>query len=99
MTIKTLTSQSYLATREGVVTGYVGPDAAKCFQAIVLTNALWLYAKHRMIANRHYTPMKMLAMASRFTDITYHRGQYEEAAFHVQRWADEMKAALPKMDE
>lgn len=99
MTTQTLISQSYLAMREGHITGYVGPDAAKCFQAIVIANALRLYAKHRMMANRQWTPTRMLAMATRFTGIAYRRGQYEEAAFHVQRWVDEMKAALPKVEE
>lgn len=41
------------------------------------------------------TISNMLAMATGYTGIKYKRGAYVQAAEDVQRWADEMKAALP----
>lgn len=100
MSTQTLTSQSYLATREGRVTCYVGPDAVKCFNAIILAHALKCYiTSERQITPKHWTALKMLKAATKFTGIEYKRGEQDKAARDVIRWADEMKAALPKVEE
>ncbi len=50
------------------------------FQAIAIRQALILYAKTGIKANRAYTPTAMLAAAQRITGKTFRRGQYIQAA-------------------
>lgn len=101
MPTQTPTSQSYLATREGLITGYIGPDAAKCLRALLLAEGLKLYAQTtgRVIILRQMTATRMLGAATAITAKRYKRGQQAQAAIDVQRWADEMKAALPRVEE
>lgn len=81
--------------KEGLVTAYVGKDAVSLFRARVIASALRLYAKTKIKANRAYTPKNMLAAATDITGKSYKRGQFEQAAADIDKWAAEMKAALP----
>jgi len=44
-----------------------GPQEVARFQAIVIKNALAMYRKTGMMANRSYTPKRMMAMAEKIT--------------------------------
>lgn len=78
-------------------TAFVGPDATNMIRATVLASALKLYALHKIIPTRGVTPTRMLAMASGYSGKRYKRGAYLEAAADVDRWAREMRAALPHL--
>ena len=90
---------SYLGVRDGQITSYVGEDATRAFQAIAVAHALRFYAKTGMKMNRMYTPTNMLKVASSITGKKYKARAYVEAADDLQKWANEMKAALPKVGD
>jgi hypothetical protein len=92
--MSTCNTQSHIEHGAGG-TSFVGPDAVSCFAAFALASGLRLYAKTGLRPNRAYTPSAMLAAASRITGKRYKRGQHELAAADVQRWAEEMRDALP----
>ena len=75
-----------------------GPDATRMMQAFVLASSLRLYAKTKMIPTRGVTITYMLNMAAQFSGKKYKRGQAELAAADVQKWAEEMRAAIPVED-
>jgi len=80
-------------------TMFVGPDAVRLVQALTLASALKLYALHKIIPTRGVTPTLMLAMASAVTGKRYKRGAYLTAAADVDKWAREMRDALPHLTE
>ena len=76
-------------------TSFVGSDAVKLLGAIALKQALAMYARNKMRANRHLTPGRMLEMATDLTGHPYKRGQHHQAAEDVADWIETMKAAMP----
>lgn len=86
---------SHIVARDGKCTTFVGGDAVNYVRAVMLASSLKLYAKCKILPTRGVTISSMLAMATGYTGIKYKRGAYVQAAEDVQRWADEMKAALP----
>lgn len=92
------TDNSRLETRDGRVVSYIGQDGITLFQAITLRSALRLWAEHRMLVNRQWTPTLMLTVAGRFSGKTYKRGEHALAAEDVQKWIDAMRAALPVVE-
>lgn len=76
---------------------YTGPDAVRLFQATVIKNALDLYDRTGMLANRAYTPANMLLTASRITGKAYKRGRKGRAAAiaDLTVWCNAMASALP----
>jgi hypothetical protein len=89
---------SFIGVDNGECRSFVGPDAVNYVRAVYLANSLKLYAKAKIIPTRGVTATKMLAMATGYSGKAYKRGQYVEAANDVQKWADEMKAALPTVE-
>ena len=61
------TDNSRLETRDGKIVSYIGTDGVTLFQAITLRSALRLWAEHRMLVNRQWTPTLMLTVAGRFS--------------------------------
>lgn len=61
------------------------------FRARVIATGLRLYAKTKMMPNRHYTPTAMLRAASEMTGEKYKRGEYLKAAADLTALADEMQ--------
>jgi hypothetical protein len=59
------------------------------YRALVIANALELYARTRIKANTAYTPRNMLAFVRRTTGKTFHHGQYLEAAQALRDWVKE----------
>lgn len=89
-------NDSYIiANDKGQCTTFVGPDATNYVRAEVLASSLGLYAKAKILPTRGVTATDLLKMATGYTGKTYKRGQYEQAAADVKKWANEMKAALP----
>lgn len=93
-----MSDNSYIGVTNGKCTSFTGPDATNYFRAEMLANCLRLYAKSGIQPTRSVGPTQMLRMATGYTGIKYKRGQYESAAVDVKKWADEMKAALPKVE-
>jgi hypothetical protein len=56
------------------------------YQALAVKHALKLYAKHKLIVNRAYTPTRMLDVATAITGQSFKRGQYEQAANAINTW-------------
>lgn len=65
-----------------------GRDAVNVFRAKAIASALRLYAKTGMKMNRAYTPTNMLAAASEITGTKFNRGQFEQAAEALTKWAE-----------
>lgn len=76
-----------------------GPDAIKLMGAIMLKQALKLYAKTGMQMSRNISPTAMLTKAGRLCGKTYKRGQYDLAANDVEKWCETMKAAMPVSED
>jgi len=64
-------------------TVFSGEKEVDIYRAVVIKQALQLYAKTGMKVNRAYTPTAMLKAAEGITGITYKRGQYEKAASDI----------------
>lgn len=65
-----------------------------------MTNAIRLYLRTGMKANRAYTPASMLATAGIITGHSYKRGRrgLEQAAFDLDTWCQCMAATLPVVE-
>jgi hypothetical protein len=87
--------KSEITIRKGGGMSIVGADATNLYRAVMLGQALRMYAKTKMLATRNATPSVMLRMAAEYSGKTYKRGQYVQAADDLQIWIDTMKAALP----
>ncbi len=61
------------------MTTFSGPTEVNSYVLVVLKNAIKLYLRTGMKANRAYTPTNMLAKAGEFTGKTYKRGQLQQA--------------------
>ena len=70
-------------------------DGILAFNVITLKAGLKIYHKHKIRVNRHLTPAKMLACASRVSGKAYKRGQYQLAIDDLQAWLDERKERPP----
>ena len=92
-----MTAASYIEYNQGS-TAFVGPDATAFFRAAVIVSGLRLYGRHKIRPSRCWTPTAMLTAATGITGKPYKRGAYLQAADDVERWAREMKAALPQID-
>lgn len=63
------------------------------YVAITLRAAIKMYAAHRMMVNRAYTPTRMLAKASEITCTKFKRGQFAEAEAALTAWIEKNKEA------
>jgi hypothetical protein len=93
-------NQDHMTVRNGQVTAYVGRDAVSVVQALSLWSALKLYVNTggKIIPTRGVGITKILQLATRFTGKKYKRSEAMKAAEDVKKWADEMKAALPVVE-
>lgn len=73
------------------MTTFSGQAQVRIYQALVLRAALQMKASTGMIPNKHWTPTKMLALASHITGKTFRRGQYDIAATALGDWLDEQQ--------
>lgn len=64
------------------------------FRATSIASGLRLYAKTGMKPNRMWSPTAMLDAASNITGVKYKRGQYDQAADDLQKWAIEARAKM-----
>lgn len=87
--------------KDGKCSSFVGPDAVNYVRAELLASSLRLYVTScgRIIPTRGVGIRKMLSMATGYTGKKYKRtrNDYMNAADDVKKWADEMKAAIPKV--
>lgn len=90
---------SYIGTRDGKCNSFVGPDAVNYVRAEVLASSLRLYATAKILPTRGVSATMMLKMATGYTGKSYKRGEYLKAAEDIKVWANEMKAALPKIGD
>jgi hypothetical protein len=87
---------SFLRTGPGGQS-FVGPDAVRLYQAIVLRSALRLFS-HGIKPGRGYTLGKTLAAASAITGKPYARRQVEDAREDLRLWAEAMRERLPLVE-
>lgn len=55
------------------------PEGIERFRQLAVAQAIHLYVKTRMRANRNYTPTNMLAFAGHILGKSYKRSQLEQA--------------------
>lgn len=91
---------SYIGVNNGKCQSFVGSDAVNYVKAELLASSLNLYVASggRIIPTRGVGITKMLQMATSYTKKKYKRTEALKAAEDVKKWADEMKAALPKIE-
>lgn len=94
-----MNDESYIGVTDGKCTSFNGPDATNYVRAEMLASSLRLYTACKICPTRGVTATGMLKMATGYTGKVYKRGEYVKAADDVKKWADEMKAALPKIGE
>jgi hypothetical protein len=68
-------------------TSFVGPSAVEVFRAIVIANALDLYARTGMKANRMYTPANMRRTAEHITGKKFKARDYAGMAAALREYA------------
>lgn len=71
-----------------MATSFNGSAAVNVFAAITLKSAIKMWAKHKMRANRSYTPTAMKAAAERTTGKAYKRGAWDEMVRDLESWID-----------
>lgn len=57
----------------------------RTFQYLTIASALELWARHKIRANRAYTPARMIAAASSLTGKTFKPREYMEAAAALRK--------------
>lgn len=93
-----MTTSSEITYHRGGGVTFSGPDAVAFVRAAALASSLKLYAVAKIIPTRGVTITKMLAIATGITGKRYKRGEALKAAADVEKWAREMKAALPQTE-
>ena len=90
---------SHIGVTGDKCTSFVGSDAVNYVRAELLASSLKMYVSSggRIIPTRGVGITKMLQMATGYTGKKYKRTEASKAADDVKKWADEMKAALPKI--
>lgn len=71
------------------MTSATTPAEINTYVLIVLKNAIKMYVKFGIKANRKYTPTNMLRKASEFTGVKYKRGQLQLAHDDLQKIYEE----------
>lgn len=91
---------SHIGVLEGKYTSFVGSDAVNYVRAELLSSSIKMYVSSggRIIPTRGVGISKMLEMATGYTGKKYKRKEASIAADDVKKWANEMKAALPKIE-
>jgi type II secretory pathway component PulF len=91
-------NDSYIGVGKHGATSFVGPDATELFRVATLRSALGLLSKG-ITPTRGLTITKALALATGVTKKKYKRTEIEKAREDLKKWADEMAAALPKVQQ
>ena len=69
------------------------PEKIEAYRAIVIANALRLYAKTGMKVNTAYTPKAMMAVATKVTGKKFKARAYVEAAEALDAFVETVKKA------
>ena len=85
---------SYIEARDGKITSYVGEDATRIFQAKALMMGCRMWATHKILPNRLWTPTKMLAASTNLTGKSYKRGQHAKAAEDLLEWINNAESHI-----
>lgn len=80
-------------------TTFSGPAAVDVFRAYVIASALEMYGRHKIKANRAYTPTAMLDAVQSMTGMRFKRTQMVEAAQYLRTWANAKRAEIPETRE
>ena len=77
-------------------TSFAGPDAVALYRAMAIRNAIGLYLKTGMKANRAYTPTNMRAAAGQITGKSYRgRSGLIVAEADLTECINSVKTAMP----
>lgn len=93
-------NDSHIAVTNGVATSFVGRDAVSVFAATAVIGGMRMFLNCGIKANRAYTPQAMRDFAARITGKHYARSRkgLETAMADLIKWRDEMRDALPVID-
>ena len=84
--------------KNGDATGFMGFDAVNLYRATVLWSGIRLL-QQGIQPTRGFTMTKALKMASNYTHKPYKRTESDKARADLKVWIDEMKAALPVVQQ
>lgn len=93
-------NDSHIGVTDGRVTSFVGKDAVSVFAATAVIGGMRMFLRCGMLANRAYTPQAMRDFTARVTGKHYARSRkgLETAMADLTKWRDEMRDALPVID-
>lgn len=78
------------------MTMFSGPAAVNVFAMTALASGLTMYAKHKMIPNRNYTPKAMMDAAAQYTGKKFKARDYLGAAQALRDMAAAQASNLPE---
>lgn len=84
---------TYSAKGNGV--HFVGPDAVELFRVACLASAMGLYKAKINPGRGCMTGPQALKDATRYTGVSYKRGEYDLARADLKVWIETMKSAIP----
>jgi hypothetical protein len=90
-------NESYIGVGKNGATSFVGRDAVELLRVVTLRSGLSLL-KNGIIPTRGLTITKALAIATSYTGKKYKRTEIEKAREDLKVWADNMSAALPRVE-
>lgn len=90
---------SHIHHHSGGGISIVGPDAVNVFALIALKGAIKMYAKHKIKANRMYTPTNMLAAAEKATGKKYKRGAWDQMMQDLDKVIATARSQVPETSD
>lgn len=90
-----MSNDEIVYNQTGDAVGFNGRDAVDTYRYALLSSSLRMYAACGLRPTRGVGITHMLKMASSLTGKKYKRGDVLAAAADLDRWVQEMKAALP----
>lgn len=79
-----MTNQSYIETKDGIATSFVGEKGVDVFRLITLKSALSL-ADKGIQCSRNVKKSSLLIIATEYTGIKYKRGEYLKAREDIEK--------------
>lgn len=87
--------ESFIQTRNGKATTFVGPDATRLYRATVIKHSIELHSRCGMLPTRGVSITKLFALATEYTGKAYRRHEHSRAIADLELWIVTMRAALP----
>lgn len=93
-----MSDSEIIYNKDGSLSSLVGKDAVSLMrvQTIITGIRMNIQTGGKMVLTRDATITRLLQMAGEYTGKKYKRSQKEQAMADLQKWFEEMKAALPQ---